>query len=117
MKAITPRTYTRLSAGQKAELEKYISNAIKDGMEQGMKEASRKATGIALDCALMLSALVLIDEFNFGTIEQKGKRSRLMRFLETYQRKADAYGQTYDEAVFEAMRLHLKNQGFEFGVR
>lgn len=113
MKAITPRTYTRMSAGQKAELEKYISNAIEDGM----KEASRKATGIALDCALMLSALVLIDEFNFGTIEQKGKRSRLMRFLEAYQRKADAYGQTYDEAVFEAMRQHLKNQGVEFEVK
>ena len=46
MKAITPRTYTRLSAGQKAELEKYISNAIKDGMEQGMKEASRKAQAL-----------------------------------------------------------------------
>jgi hypothetical protein len=113
MKAIVPRTYHRLSAGQKAELEKYVSEAI----EQGTKEAVKKATGIALDCAVMLSALVLIDEFNFGTIEQKGKQSRLMRFMESYQRKADAYGQTYDEAVFEAMRLHLKNQGFEFGVK
>lgn len=109
MKAIVPRTYMRMSAGQKAELEKYMNDKIEQGV--------RKATGIAIACATMLSALVLIDEFNFGTIEQKGKQSRLMRFLESYQRKADAYGTTYDEAVLEAMQQHLRNQGVDFEIK
>lgn len=113
MKAIVPRTYTRMSAGQKMELEKYISELV----EERTMDMARKATGTAIDCATMLSALVLIEEFKFGTIEHKGKQSRLMRFLESYKKKGELYGETYDEAVFEAMRQHLKNQGVEFEVK
>lgn len=109
MKAITPKSYTRMTSVEKNKINEFINAEIRQGV--------KKATSTAIDCATMLSALVLINEFGFGTIGQKGKQSRLMRFLEAYQQMANEYGNTYDEAALEAMRHHLKNSGLDFETR
>lgn len=92
MKANVPNT---------EKLGRYLNNKI---AEEGLKHFERVKDRLHdIDLLIMLTVL---RNMKWGKI-------RLQRFMDAFIDTAEEYGKEYDEAMYEALKLHLKLSGFD----
>ena len=87
----------------KARLPKRLS-----ARERKEETIRKEVIATSMDCSIMLSMLTLNDIFGFG-------QNRLDRFVKAWQETAAEYADRYDDAVYDALRIKLRDRlGIEF---
>ena len=109
MKAKTPISYNRLSPEQKQAIERYVDELA----NERAAECVHKSVGMIISCAVMLAVRVLVKQFGFGT--RDNAKSRVLKFVKAFETMGTEYSNKYDDVMYEALKLHLKNEGIEFG--
>lgn len=71
-------------------------------------KARQSIISTSMDCYMMIAMLALNDKFGFG-------QERLDRFVKAWQETAAEYADRYDDAVYDALRIKLRDRlGIEF---
>lgn len=83
------------------KLQAQIAEQILQDTGIRFKQVSQRLHDI--DLMIMLMAL---NRRGYG-------HKRLQRFMDDFMQVAEEYGNEYDEAMYEALKLHLKQSGFE----
>lgn len=81
---------------------------------QMLDEATREATGKALDSAVCAALMVLIQDFGFGT---RTGSTQIPKFMECLQKYIDDSIEYFDDAFVEGMKFQLKQHGIEYTSR
>lgn len=66
---------------------------------------------MAVEIFLRMAMLVLIEDFGFGTKAQKGKVSRLQKFVRAFEQKADYMNCTFGQEMLDGMNARLQMHG------
>jgi hypothetical protein len=80
-------------------------------MPKKEKKMSRRDMNMATEIFLRMAMLVLIEDFGFGTKLQKGKTSRLQRFVTSFEEKAKRMHNTFGEEMLDGMNARLEMHG------
>lgn len=80
-------------------------------MPKQERHISKREMNMAIEIFLRMAMLVLIEDFGFGTKEQKGKESRLQKFVRSFEQRADYMNITFGQDMLDGMNARLQMHG------
>ena len=81
--------------------------------EQIIRKEKIDATDVTCDTVVLASAIVLIEEFGFGSNTRRPD-SRVKRYFDKLQELVDFAGTRYGDALAEALRKRLHYLGIDY---
>lgn len=114
MKARVPTAYSKLSPSEKEKIQQYIKDVASDAAEEYSDQLIKARIGDIAQCCVMLSLIVLIREFGWGTDNSKThKPLKIQQFVEKYGEEVELYSNDYGEAMIDALEMHLHDMGVD----
>ena len=80
-------------------------------MPKQERHISKREMNMAVEIFLRMALLVLIEDFDYGTREQKGKESRLQKFIRCFEQKADYMNITFGQEMLDGINARLEMHG------
>lgn len=84
---------------------------MKANIPKKERHMSKREMNMATDIFLRMAMLVLIEDFGFGTKAQKGKVSRLQRFVTAFEDKAKYMHNTFEQEMLDGINAKLEMHG------
>lgn len=81
--------------------------------EQALKNEVADAVGVTADSCVLASAIVLIEEFGFGSNTRRVD-SRIKHYFDKLQELVDFAGERYGDALAEGLRKRLHDLGIDY---